>query len=293
MITQDKIDEWLREVEERPSSAGIIVQYIAGRLRQLTEWNEELRAENLELRSNRKVGEYEKQIAKLMYQVELLKRQVGTGAVTVQAETLSLIAYNPKGEALRLELEASGLELQQAVARLPGVSSLDSRIKLLVTGSREELLFVFDSGRTVATAAAEIPAAEGQALTWEDAFLQEPRGAEELAFVAPIGRMPLIESCIQTSLRGCVKRIPKQYFEAHVANNFIGSGVKQLPDKTCDLVLCSQEDLFVLVSREGYLLTLSPDRLPYSIEEALKLAATDYVMNTFVTAGKPSLAVMT
>ncbi len=293
MITQDKIDEWLREVEERPSSATIIVQYIAGRLRQLSTWNEELRAENLELRSNRKVEEYEKQIAKLMYQVELLKRQVGTGAAQVQVETLSLIAYNPKGEVLRFELEASGLASQQIIARLPGETSLNARIKLLVTGSHEELLFVFDSGRTVAMAAAEIPAAEGQTLNWSDAFLQEPRGAEELAIVAPIGRMPLIESCVQTSLRGCVKRIPKQYFEAHIANNFIGSGVKQLPDKTCDLVLCSHDDLFVLISREGYLLTLSPDRLPYSIEEALKLSATDYVMNTFVTAGKPSLAVMT
>ncbi len=292
MISQDKIDDWLREVEERPSSAPIILQYIAARLRQLTEWNEELRAENLELRSSRRVEEYEKQIARLMYQVELLKRQVGTGAASLQAETLSLLAYNPQGEVLRFELEPTALASRAVVARLSGETSFDSRIKLLVTGSQEELLFVFDSGRTVAMAAADIPAVNAETLNWSEAFLQEPRGAEELAVVAPIGRMPLIESCVQTSLRGCVKRIPKQYFEAHIANNFIGSGVKQTPDKTCDLMLCSKTDQFVLASREGYLLTLAPDRLPYSIEEALKLAATDYVVNTFVTAGKPSLVAM-
>ncbi len=293
MITQDKIDEWLREVEERPSSAPIILQYITKRLRQLSEWNEELRAENLELRSSRKVEEYEKQIAKLMYQVELLKRQVGAGAIAVQPETLSVLAYNWKGEVLRFELDASQLSSNSLVARLAGETSLDSRIKLLVTGSHEELLFVFTSGRTTAMAAAEIPAVDGGAGDWSGAFLQEPRGAEDLAVIAPIGRMPLIESCVQTSLRGCVKRIPKQYFEAHIANNFIGSGVKQTPDKTCDLVLCAKEDQFFLATREGFLLTLAPDRLPYSIEEALHLAATDYVVNTFVTAGKPALVVMT
>ncbi len=293
MITQDKIDEWLREVEERPSSALIILQYVTNRLRQLTEWNEELRAENLELRSSRKVEEYEKQIARLTYQVELLKRQIGAGAVAIQAETLSLLAYNPQGEVLRFELETSKLTSRAVIARLPGEFNLDSRVKLLVTGSHEELLFIFDSGRTVAAAAADIPAVTGEPRDWADAFLQEPRGAENLVVIAPIGRMSLIESCVQTSLRGCVKRIPKQYFEAHVANKFIGSGVKQTTDKTCDLILCSKEDKFVLASREGYLLTLAPDRLPYSIEESLHLAATDYVVNTFVTAGKPSLVVMT
>ena len=77
MISPDKIEEWIREVEERPSSASLILRYIANRLSELASWNEELLAENIELRSGRKVEEYESRIASLEYQVGLLKRQLG------------------------------------------------------------------------------------------------------------------------------------------------------------------------------------------------------------------------
>lgn len=294
MITPDKIEEWLREVKERPSSAPVILQYIANRLSDLARWNEELRAENLELRTGRKVEEYEKRIAKLAYQVELLTRQVGSGGASAEVETLSLLIYNPKGETLRVAFDPAGLESRKPAARfLSAAAVAGERVKLLVTGSHEELLFVFDSGRTVAMPVEDVPAADAQALDWREAFLQEPRGAEELAAIAPIGRMALSEACIQTSLRGCVKRMLIQYFEAHIANNFIGSGVKQTQDKTCDLTLCGKEELFGLASREGFLLALEPAGLSYSAEEALKLAGADYVVNTFVTGGKSSLLVMT
>lgn len=77
MISPDKIDEWIREVEERPSSAALIIRYIANRLSELASRDEELSAQNIELLSGRKVDEYESQIASLEYQLELLKRQLG------------------------------------------------------------------------------------------------------------------------------------------------------------------------------------------------------------------------
>ena len=49
MAFNKKIDEWMKEAEERPASAIAIVKLVANRLRELTERNEELLAENIAL----------------------------------------------------------------------------------------------------------------------------------------------------------------------------------------------------------------------------------------------------
>ena len=85
MISPDKIDEWIHEVEERPASAELIIRYIANRLSELASRDEELAAQNIELLSGRKVEEYESRIASLEYQLDLLKRQLG-GEVILPTE---------------------------------------------------------------------------------------------------------------------------------------------------------------------------------------------------------------
>ncbi len=53
LINLDQIEEWIREVENRPSSAALIIRYIASRLKELSSRNEELLSENIELRTGR------------------------------------------------------------------------------------------------------------------------------------------------------------------------------------------------------------------------------------------------
>ena len=117
MISPDKIDEWIHEVEERPASAELIIRYIANRLSELASRDEELAAQNIELLSGRKVEEYESRIASLEYQLELLKRQLG-GEVILPTEapatppiqeTISIVLYNPLGKVLRLEMDPAEL----------------------------------------------------------------------------------------------------------------------------------------------------------------------------------------
>ncbi len=296
MITPNQIDEWVHEVEERPASAPLIIQYIAGRLRDLTKRNEELLAENIALHSGRKVEEYESRIANLEYQLEILRRQIG-GAdpfnLTSPAnETISVIAYNPKGMALRLELAAASLDDHRVAARLSDPSS-GGPPRLLVTNPMEELLFVFDSGRTVSLPVSEITAIDPGQVDWRKAYLVEPHGGEELACVTPVGKMTLFDYCVQISRRGCAKKMMKTSFESHVSKSFVGAGVKGKPDKTCDLTLCNKEDQIVLSSREGFLLCTEVSQLPYTIEDVLKLSATDFITSSFVLGNKPSLLIMT
>ncbi len=101
MINQNKIDEWIREVEERPASAALIIQYIANRLSELASREEELSAQNIELLNGRKVEEYENRIANLEYQLELLKRQLG-GEIILPTE-------KPATKTIRRDDQLAGL----------------------------------------------------------------------------------------------------------------------------------------------------------------------------------------
>jgi hypothetical protein len=302
LISPDKIDEWIHEVEERPASAELIIRYIANRLSELTSRDEELAAQNIELLSGRKVEEYENRIASLEYQLELLKRQLG-GEVILPSEmpaakplqeTLNLLLYNPLGQVLNLEMHLADIESQQNVARLSGeVSPQGMPPSVLSTRAQEELLFIFDSGRTVRRPVTQLPVMEANQLGWNQAFIEEPRIKEELALIQPIGSMPLYESCIQASRRGYVKKMRTSFFTSHLEEDYIGSGVKLRADKTCGLTFANGDDLFVMVSQEGYIFSMQVDRLPAAIEQVIQLGVSDHIVSAFVIGQKTSILFIT
>jgi hypothetical protein len=302
LISPDKIEEWIREVEERPASAELIIRYIANRLSELANRDEELVAQNIELLNGRKVEEYESRIASLEYQLELLKRQLGGEFILPTAvpsstpvqETINLILYNPLGQVLRREMDPTGLVPAQAIARLVGELSPDGiQPSMLVTYSKEELLFIFDSGRTVKHPVNQLPLSDEESLDWQHAFIEEPRIREELAAIQPIAKMPLYEICIQASRRGYVKKIKTSFFSTHLAEDYIGTGVKLPADKTCGLTFANKDDLFVMISQEGYIFSMQAERLPTAIEEVIHLGITDHIVATFVASKKPSILFIT
>jgi DNA gyrase/topoisomerase IV subunit A len=302
LISPEKIDEWLHEVEERPASAELIIRYIANRLSELTSREEELAAENIELLSGRKVADYEQRIASLEYQLELLKRQLG-GEVILPSEvpgtpsmpkTADLLVYDPLGRVLRLELDPLALDSGKTISHLPGEQIPAVALpRLLVTNATEELLFVFDSGRTVTHPLVQIPTSDQGGLNWEQAFLEEPRIKEELAAIQPIAKMPLFETCIQASRRGYVKKIKMAAFITHVAENYIGTGVKLPADKTCGVTFAGPDALYTMVSQEGYLFSMPVERLPSGIEEVIHLGITDHIVATFIVQSASSILFIT
>jgi DNA gyrase/topoisomerase IV subunit A len=302
LISPDKIDEWIQEVEERPASAELIIRYIANRLSELARRDEELAAQNIELLSGRKVEEYESRIASLEYQLELLKRQLG-GEVVLPTEmpkpapiqeTTNVMIYHPLGRVLRLEMETADLDRAKTIARIMGeVSPEGLQPTIMVTSSQEELLFIFDSGRTVAHPVTQLPLSSPENLEWQGAFFEEPHIKEELAAIQPIAKMPLYELCIQASRRGFVKKIKMSSFTSHLAEDYIGTGVKLPADKTCGLIFANKDDYFVLVSQEGYIFSLQAERLPTAIEEVIRLGITDHIVASFVVSQKPSILFIT
>jgi DNA gyrase/topoisomerase IV subunit A len=129
---------------------------------------------------------------------------------------------------------------------------------------------------------AEIPPVASGALDWSQAAQQETRGGETLATVLPIARMALFENCVQISRRGYAKKVKETFLETYVASGNVGTGVVTPADKPFCLALCSEEDLLVIVSREGALLSTPVAALPFTIQEALRLGPTDHVVAAFV-----------
>lgn len=297
MISSEKIDEWIREVEERSSSAPAILRFIANRLSELAQRNEELLAENLELQTGEKVEQYESRIANLEYQLEILKRQfsesLSAPASSPAEEMVSALLYTPQGRVLRVELGAGQILHNSPVAQFKEAGPAEAQMRLLATSSQEELLFIFDSGRTATVPVGEIPATGPQALDWQKAHVQDVSGLEELVAIQAIGRMSLFESCVQVSRRAFVKKIKESFLETYIANNYIGTGVKLPSDKTCDLILCNPEDLLVLVSKEGFVWCIESSRLPFMIEEAQRLRATDHIVAAFCASPQSSFVLVT
>ncbi len=295
-----KIDEWMQEAEARPESAVTIVKLVAKRLRELTERNEELLTENIALQNGTRVEEYQKRIAHLEYQLDLLKRRFGTDetafvelpANNVEASTLSLLIYNTYGRVFRAELNSD----VQTLGRIADETLQNSeQPRLLTVPSNEEVLLLFTSGRVSTCAVTSISTVEaGNEWTWDKAAMpNEPRAGEFLACIMPISRLPLSEFFLQVSRRGCVKKTMTSMAQSILGNHYLGKGTVQKSDQPFDVTLCQKKDLYGFVTLEGKLLGLDVNELSYSAEERIKLTASDYVIASFVPHPEESMLFVT
>ena len=295
-----KIDEWMKEAEARPESAVTILKLIAKRLRELTERNDELLAENIALQNGTRVEEYQKRIAHLEYQLDLLKRRFGANesmlaelpTTSVEASTLSLLIYNTYGRIFRVEIDTD----TQALGHIADKTLQNSeQPRLLVIPSNEEVLLLFTSGRVSTCAVSSITTVErGGEWAWEHAALpDEPRAGEWLACIMPLSQLPLSDFFLQVSRRGCVKKTMTSMAQSVLGNHYLGKNTLQKSDQPFDATLCQKKDLFAFVTFEGHLLGLNADGLSYSTEERIRLTAADYVIASFLPHPEESMLFVT
>ena len=296
----DKIDEWMKEAEERPESAVTIVRLVARRLRELTERDEELLAENIALQNGTRVEEYQKRIAHLEYQLELIKRRFGVdeGSLVelptqpVEAATLNLLIYNVQGRIFRIELNAQAKEL----GRITGdMVTHQEPPRILTVPSNEEVLLLYTSGRVNTYKVSDIPLVEiGGVWEWSQAALpDEPRAGELLACITPFSHLPLSDFFLQISRRGCAKKTMTSMAQSILGNHYIGKGALQKSDQPFDLMLSHKKDRAVFATYEGKVIAFDVDDLSYATEERIRLSATDYVIASFTTHMDDSLLFVT
>ncbi len=301
MTFADKIDEWIKEAETRPGSALMILKLIAGRMRDLSERNEELLAENIALQDGTRVQEYQKRIVHLEYQLDLLKRRFGADGealAELPAETLTvnLLVYNARGRIIRLEIGLEALSGQRALGRIMDELSADGELpRLLAIPAQEEVLLLFSSGRISTRPVTQIPALEvGGSWSWEQAALpDEPHAGELLACLLPLSRLPLMDFFLQASRRGCVKKTMTSMAQTVFSNHYLGKGAIQKADQAFEVVLSQKKERFALVTSEGRLLGLDVDHLSYAAEDRIRLDATDYLVAAFGLHADESILCLT
>lgn len=300
MSFHNKIDEWIEEAEARPESALTLLRLIAGRLRELTERNEELLAENIALENGTRVEEYQQRIAHLEYQLDLLKRRLGgeglalaeTPAEPEQPVTTSLLVYNGRGRMFRVELAPETEEPGRLADKL---DPNDEPPRLLALPSNEEVLLLYSSGRVSTLSVDSLPCVEaGGGWTWEQAALpDEPRAGEALVCITPISHLPVSSFFLQVSRRGCVKKTMTSMAQTILSSRYIGKGALKKADQPFDLALCGQGGRLSFVTYEGKLLGLEVDDLSYTVEERIRLSATDYVIASFLPHPEQALLFVT
>jgi DNA gyrase/topoisomerase IV subunit A len=302
MAKPTKIDEWIQEAEQRPESALLILRLIAGRLKELTERNEELLAENIALQDGSRVEEYKKRIAHLEYQLEMLKRRVDPDGgllpetAGLSPATCSLLLYHPHGRIVRLEPDASGPSAGGRLGRItPEPVSVEELPRLLVVPSDEEVLLLFSSGRIGTCPVSDLPVLpSGADWTWEQAALpDEPHAGEQLACLMPLANLPLADFFLQTSRRGCVKKTMTSMAETVLSNHFLGRGANQKSDQAFDVSLCRKNSRHALVTYEGRLIGLEVDQLSFATEERIRLEPHDHVVASFAIAAEQTLFCLT
>lgn len=267
---------------------------------ELSERDEELLAENIALQNGTRVEEYQKRIAHLEYQLDLLKRRFGVDGDTlvelptkpVESATSSMLIYNAQGRVFRIELNADIKELGHITGNM--VTDHEPP-RLLTVPSNGEIVLLFTSGRVDTVAVSAIPTVElGGAWDWAQAALpNEPRAGELLACVTPFSHLPLSDFFLQVSRRGCVKKTMTSMAQSILSNHYIGKGALQKSDQPFDLMLCKKQERLAFVTYEGHLLGLDIDDLSYASEERIRLTATDYVIASFTTRADESLLFVT
>lgn len=295
MTTRSSLEDWIREIGERPESAPGIIRAIANRLIELEKSNEALQAENIELRIENKVEEYENKIANLEYQIELLSRQVQQQIPTPTVDGKELLVFNRHNQVLRKNIsEPKDLSSGQIIANFSEDSPLrENEVLLKSFDSSEEILLIFDTGHAIATPLTSLPTIQEDELNWDQAYQEDPDSIEELVNILPISRLPLYEYCVQISRRGFVKRMPAKSFNTYIAQKNIGTGIRQQPDKPFNIILCSSEDTILFASKDGYIVSMTIDKLPFAIEPVINLGVNDFIVASFVIQPNKSLLILT
>jgi DNA gyrase/topoisomerase IV subunit A len=304
MFPDEKIEEWIQEVTERPSSAPLVIQFIANRLNELSQWNEKLREENIALRTEKRVQDYEQQIKHLTYQLELLKRQFGgelpdaeaLATISKPVDQLNLLVYDSEGRIARWNLDSVTLENENLIGNLNGLPTDGEPARLLVAPASEELLCVFTSGRIAPLPVASIPVIEAGAdpQDWEQVHIpREPGLGEALASLMTVSKLALSDFIMQISRRGFMKKIRMALVASIMDNLYIGTGAKLPGDQTMDVLLAHDSDRYVLVSEEGYLQLVTAEMLSFAVEEAVRLNPTDHLVAALAIKPEQSMVVMT
>jgi hypothetical protein len=119
-------------------------------------------------------------------------------------------------------------------------------------------------------------------MDWEQPFQIDMRSGERLIGILPITDAPLKAGCVQISRKGLARHIPQDYFQSFLQEQNLGKGVRTAADQPLNLVLGNPTDIYVLVSRNGFISAMPVQSLSITLEDTIKLDMKDYLVSAFI-----------
>ena len=164
---------------------------------------------------------------------------------------------------------------------------------MLVVAPNEELICVFTSGRILPLPVSSIPMGNRESEWDQISIPMEPGVGDALASLMPASKMALADFFLQVSRRGFMKKIRMALAPSIMENRYIGTGTKLPGDQTLEIGLGHENDLYALLSWEGYLQCVTASMLSFAVEEAVRLNSSDHLVAAFPYRQDQSIIVMT
>src|SRR5690349_10219261 len=197
--------EWLAQIEHQPDSAPYVVRMLLARLETLDQENERLRNNNIELRDKIDTKAHQTEVNELKRQMKALSRLAIADAHR-HDQRRALIVWSRRGDILTVD--PSKHDPEQPIL-LPPTWKEDAQWRLSACAPEDEMLVVTRSGQSTIFEVADLMRLSEGARDWHHIPGLRLTRDEFIAYMLPVGRLPLSEGIAAVSIKGSGRKLSR------------------------------------------------------------------------------------
>jgi DNA gyrase/topoisomerase IV subunit A len=213
--------EWLAQIEQQPDSAPYVVRMLLARLQTLDQENERLRNNNIELRDKIDTRAHQTEVNELKRQMKALSRLVAVDAHRTDQQRV-LIVWSRRGDILTVD--PSKHDPKRPIP-LPPTWQEDAQWRLSACVPQDEILVVTRSGQSTIFEVADLLRLSEGARDWHHIPGLRLTRDEFVAYMLPIGRLPLSDGIAALSIKGSGRKLSRWALDTMLQSGQFGKGV--------------------------------------------------------------------
>jgi DNA gyrase/topoisomerase IV subunit A len=267
--------EWLAQIEQQPDSALYVVRMLLARLQTLDQENERLRNNNIELRDKIDTKAHQTEVNELKRQMKALSRLVVADSHRADQHRV-LIVWSRRGDILTVDPSKHD---QKHPIPLPPTYQEDAQWRLSACVPQDEILVVTRSGQATIFVVADLLRLSEDARDWHLIPGLRLTRDEFIAYMLPVGRLPLSEGIAAVSIRGSGRKLSRWALDTMLQSGQFGRGVKEEWDWQAFGVMQMHRDISVLaITRTGAALRFPAESLGPGPASAVRVESGDEVV---------------
>jgi DNA gyrase/topoisomerase IV subunit A len=252
---------------------------LLARLQTLDQENERLRNNNIELRDKIDTKAHQTEVNELKRQMKALSRLVAADSQGVDQPNV-LIVWARRGDILTID--PSKHDPKHPIP-LPPTWHEDAQWRLSACAPQDEMLVVTRSGQSTIFEVADLVRLSEGAREWHHIPGLRLSRDEFIAYMLPIGRLPLSEGIAALSIKGSGRKLSRWALDTMLQSGQFGRGVKEEWDWQAFSAMQMHSDSNVLaITRSGVGLRFPADSLGPGPASAIRLESGDDVAEVLI-----------